>query len=691
MINKILHSYTNGNTKVTIYEDGTKVREFENIPEINHPESIDVKITNYCDMGCEFCHESSTKRGKHADLEKLQNILYDLPAGIELACLTGDTVVYGKNGSTDIKNLKIGDFIYDSNNNLVEVVNIQSSLQSVHEIKGNKGFKANCTDDHPFISNGEEVEAKNLIGEKIDLLEPYTNFEEKENIKIDLAKYVTVANPNKRGSRGGIIKENEVKLNSSASYIPRFINVDKDLMWMYGLTVAEGSKKGLSLHIDEENYYLKSAKIYKNITTLGYKLYSKPEKNSVTIEFNESKAFQSIFFEEMEIGYGARNKSLSFLFKINNKELIRSAMEGLFDGDGCYRTRLINNKFKSFNLSYKTSSKKLAYDMVYLLKKHFDVTATLHHGWNKERKIEGRTLKPSDYYKIDIYSKKDIIKLFPDVFKEDVDFYLDSPYSTKGGTKEDCVVESFVNLNKEELVYDITLSEFSTHIFPINGYFLTHNCGGGNPLAHPDLIEFLIWCQMMGFIANMTVNQAHLKKFMPTIETLLEEKLIMGLGISINGNDWASVKYLKTLSDNIVYHVIAGVHKINILSKLEELGNCKVLILGYKTFGRGLFYFYENTGVLNIMRKWREYIRQYLGSFVISFDNLALEQLNIKSLMTPKFWETFYMGDDFTFTMYIDAVNEEYAPTSRSADNRIKFNDMSLFNYFGKFKGSFKE
>ena len=42
------------------------------------------------------------------------------------------------------------------------------------------------------------------------------------------------------------------------------------------------------------------------------------------------------------------------------------------------------------------------------------------------------------------------------------------------------------------------------------------------------------------------------------------------------------------------------------------------------------------------------------------------------------------MGDDFTFTMYIDAVNEEYAPIS--ADNRIKFNDMSLFNYLESLK-----
>lgn len=213
--------------------------------------------------------------------------------------------------------------------------------------------------------------------------------------------------------------------------------------------------------------------------------------------------------------------------------------------------------------------------------------------------------------------------------------------------------------------------------------------GGGNPLSHPDLIEFLIWCQMKGFIANMTVNQAHLKPFMNTIETLLEENLIRGLGISIHGNDWESVKYLKTLSNNIVYHVIAGIHEIDILNKLREIGNCKVLILGYKTFGRGLDYF--NPEVTLIMTRWKVFIKYYLGKFVVSFDNLALEQLDIKSILNDEFWNTFYMGDDFTFTMYIDAVNQEYAPTSRSADNRMKFNDMSLFDYFGKFKGSFKE
>lgn len=57
----ILYQYQNGNTHVTILTDGTKIREYENIPVIIHPESIDVKITDYCTMGCKFCFTPETK------------------------------------------------------------------------------------------------------------------------------------------------------------------------------------------------------------------------------------------------------------------------------------------------------------------------------------------------------------------------------------------------------------------------------------------------------------------------------------------------------------------------------------------------------------------------------------------------------------------------------------------------------
>lgn len=205
--------------------------------------------------------------------------------------------------------------------------------------------------------------------------------------------------------------------------------------------------------------------------------------------------------------------------------------------------------------------------------------------------------------------------------------------------------------------------------------------GGGNPLSHPELSEFLLWCKDRGLICNLTVNQGHLKKYKAELMKMLKEELIMGLGISITGDDYTEIRELKEISNNIVYHVIAGVQEPSILDTLMEIGNCKVLILGYKTFGRGVSYFSDD--VTKKIQAWDGEIIKYLGKCLISFDNLALDQLDIQSKLPKVMWDSFYMGDDFTFTMYIDAVNEEYAPTSRS-DSRTSFNSGSIEEYFTK-------
>jgi organic radical activating enzyme len=82
---KILNSYQNGNMKVTICEDGTKIQEWEGNCNPIYPVSMDIKITNYCNLGCKFCHEMSTINGKHGDLNYLYEIIKTLPAGTELA------------------------------------------------------------------------------------------------------------------------------------------------------------------------------------------------------------------------------------------------------------------------------------------------------------------------------------------------------------------------------------------------------------------------------------------------------------------------------------------------------------------------------------------------------------------------------------------------------------------------------
>jgi hypothetical protein len=93
MRDTVLASYKNGGTRVTLYEDGTKVREILD-PDVPHeiPEQLDLKITDWCDAGCAWCHEGSTRRGKQGDLNKAFEILSALPAGAEVAIGGGDPV-----------------------------------------------------------------------------------------------------------------------------------------------------------------------------------------------------------------------------------------------------------------------------------------------------------------------------------------------------------------------------------------------------------------------------------------------------------------------------------------------------------------------------------------------------------------------------------------------------------------------
>ena len=210
--------------------------------------------------------------------------------------------------------------------------------------------------------------------------------------------------------------------------------------------------------------------------------------------------------------------------------------------------------------------------------------------------------------------------------------------------------------------------------------------GGGNPLSHPEIYEFLIKLKELEFIANITVNQKHIESYYELITRLISEDLIKGLGISIVNNDYTNISKLMKLTNNIVFHIIMGINDINVISELKSISNyCKVLILGYKTFGRGINY--KSDIVLNNINNWCMHLPKYFNSVTLSFDNLAIEQLDLKRFFTTEGWNKFYMGDDFTFTMYIDAVKQNYAPTSRS-ENRVSFNDSTLIDYFKNNKGS---
>lgn len=190
--------------------------------------------------------------------------------------------------------------------------------------------------------------------------------------------------------------------------------------------------------------------------------------------------------------------------------------------------------------------------------------------------------------------------------------------------------------------------------------------GGGNALAHPDLLPFLKKLRDKHIIANLTVNQTHFMQNKEFLMTLTKQKLIYGLGVSLNKASREFIDAIKCF-DNAVIHVINGLITYGELEILAD-NDLKMLILGYKEFRRGKEFKARNPYIEGNQIGLKESLKDLIPRFkVVSFDNLAIEQLDVKSLMTEEQWNEFYMGDDGNFTMYIDMVTETFAKNSIAA------------------------
>lgn len=206
--------------------------------------------------------------------------------------------------------------------------------------------------------------------------------------------------------------------------------------------------------------------------------------------------------------------------------------------------------------------------------------------------------------------------------------------------------------------------------------------GGGNPLATPGIEKFLEIEKARNHIINVTMNYNHISpngKYRQQTIDYLKRGLIKGLGVSVmdyNLENFLNDKELQDVSSNIVIHIIEGINSF--YNVKEKLFNCnwkhpKVLILGKKNFGR--------YGMLSEDKKaiddkqtniWKENILDFLKEFngVTSFDNLALERLDVLSKLPKEIVDTQWFGEEGTHTMYLDFVKEEYGRQSTSKDRK---------------------
>lgn len=205
-----------------------------------------------------------------------------------------------------------------------------------------------------------------------------------------------------------------------------------------------------------------------------------------------------------------------------------------------------------------------------------------------------------------------------------------------------------------------------------------------NDLTHPQLTEFLYKMKNNGVFVNGTINQRHFEKNFDKIKYYTDNKLLNGVGISLaEPTDKFITLVQKT--PNAIIHIINGLFTTEDYIKLINKG-LKLLILGYKSVNRGNnFLGQHEEDVKENMDFLYSILPQMMNEFsVISFDNLAIEQLIVKDFVPQKTWDMFYQGDDGTSTFAIDLVDGVFSKNSMSETTYPIMN--SIDDMFNKIK-----
>lgn len=191
-----------------------------------------------------------------------------------------------------------------------------------------------------------------------------------------------------------------------------------------------------------------------------------------------------------------------------------------------------------------------------------------------------------------------------------------------------------------------------------------------------NLVQFVKNLYRLGLVVNITMNERYITEFG---DTGLKQMLpyVFGLGIS-----YRSLQGCLSLPDWIadyphtVIHVINGIDNFDDVKELSVKYH-KLLVLGEKDFG-------FNRGKVNLdtleHKQWKSNIMQLTKIFdIVSFDNLGLQQLEIRGKITDEEYKSFYQGEH---SMYINAVEQYFAPSSRTRNNIKCFDETDLRSYF---------
>lgn len=275
-------------------------------------------------------------------------------------CLSGDTLVRMASGKQKkISEISIGEYVVSQNNekrrvNAVIKKKYTGEIIRLHMEK--MPFPIEVTPDHKFdtypdieriLNDGGtrhvtthrrlaieagRLKEKNVLCASWGLDNKYSR-----NITIDLLNELKNVVPD------GISKVSRVQKSKSVN---RFIEMDSDFCWLYGIFLAEGSCKEhsiqFSLSIHEMNFAIKISRIIKNVFGINTKIFVPKSRDDVTIVECHSVILAD-FFRGLTNG-NVYDKSIDErIFSLKEEERI-SCLKGWLDGDGHLNLKERKNK-----------------------------------------------------------------------------------------------------------------------------------------------------------------------------------------------------------------------------------------------------------------------------------------------------------------------------------------------------------
>lgn len=206
-----------------------------------------------------------------------------------------------------------------------------------------------------------------------------------------------------------------------------------------------------------------------------------------------------------------------------------------------------------------------------------------------------------------------------------------------------------------------------------------------NDMSHPQLEEFLLKMKNKSIFVNGTINEKHFLKHYDIIKKYADEGLLHGVGISLTDPTDEFIDKVSTIR-NAVVHIVNGLFTKDDYIKTYNK-NLKLLILGYKDIGRGYGFQVIHQDEIKENQDFLYSILpvMMLEYDVISFDNLAIEQLKIKDFVSKEEWDRLYQGDDGTSTFAIDLVDGTFSRNSMERNKKYPISN-SITDMFDTIK-----